>query len=181
MAAMKGGPKLILSGLVGIVVVAGLVIGLTRDRGESAKLVTGGPPLDGTAKVAPFSGPSLDGGTPIDIADFAGKPVIVNLWASWCGPCRKEGPDIARFSKDRPDIAVLGVNLNDDKKLATNFSREIGWTHRSIFDPGGTVGADTLKVANLPVTIYIDANGIERGRTQGEVTYDDLVRAADRL
>ena len=177
-----GGPKLILSGLVGVVVIVGLVVGLTRgDDAGSKKLVTGGPPLEGTAPVAKVAGPALAGGPRIDVAAFKGKTVFINAWASWCGPCRDEAPDILRFTKEHPDVVFLGVNLNDDKRNATTFNAEVGWTHASIYDPNGTVGFDSLKATTLPATIYVDAQGIERGRTQGAVTYDDLVSVKQRL
>ena len=54
-------------------------------------------------------------------------------------------------------------------------------THPSIYDPGGVVGVDRLKVAQLPATIYVDAKGVMRGRTQGPVTYDDLADVAARI
>jgi thiol-disulfide isomerase/thioredoxin len=176
-----GRPKLILS-IVGVVVVVGLVVGLTRgDDASSTKLVMGGPPLEGTSPVAKVSGPALAGGKTIDVAAFKGKKVILNAWASWCGPCRDEAPDILRFTKEHPDVVFLGVNVNDDRSNATKFNAEVGWTHASIYDPNGTVGLDTLKVTTLPATIYVDSKGIERGRTQGAVTYEDLVSAKQRL
>ena len=176
-----GRPKLILSGLVGIVVVAGLIMGLTRGDDAATKLTSGGPALQGTSPIPTVTGPALAGGTRIDVAAFRGKTVFINAWASWCGPCRDEAPDILRFTKEHPDVVFLGVNLNDDKANATKFNAEVGWTHASIYDPSGKVGFDTLKVTTLPATIYIDAKGIERGRTQGAVTYDDLVSVQQRL
>lgn len=176
-----GRPKLILSGLVGVVVIVGLIVGLTRDDDASPKLTTGGPALAGTAAVPVVTGPALAGGAPIDVGAFKGKTVFINAWASWCGPCRDEAPDILRFTKEHPDVVFLGVNLNDDKANATKFNADVGWTHASIYDPSGKVGFDTLKVTTLPATIYIDSQGIERGRTQGAVTYDDLVSVLQRL
>ena len=178
-----GRPKLILSGLVGVVVIAGLILGLTRngDEANTPKLVRGGPPLEGTAPAPKVTGPSLGGGAAIDLAAFKGKTVMVNAWASWCGPCRDEAPDILKFTKEYPEVVFLGVNLNDDKANALKFNAEVGWTHPSIYDPNGKIGFDTLKVTTLPATIYIDAQGIERGRTQGAVTYDDLVSVQQRL
>lgn len=181
---MAGGrPKLILSTLVGVVVVIGLVVGLTRGSGtaDSQKLVTGGPPLEGTKPVATVDGPSLTSGPDLSLASFTGKTVIVNVWASWCGPCREEAPAIVRFAKEHPEVVVLGVNLNDDKNNATKFNTEAGWTHPSIYDPKGAIGFDTLKVTTMPTTIYVDKAGIERGRTQGAITYEDLVTVAQRL
>lgn len=177
-----GRPKLILSGLVGVVVITGLIVGLTRSNDEAEnKLKTGGPTLTGTARAATISGPALAGGKSIDLAAYAGKTVIVNAWASWCGPCREEAPDIVRFTKEHPEVVVVGVNLNDDKGNATKFNAEVGWTHPSIYDPNGQIGFDTLKVTTMPTTIYIDKAGIERGRTQGVVTYEDLVSVQERL
>lgn len=174
-----GRPKLILSGLVGVTVIGGLILGLTRD--DAPKLREGGPPLSGTAPAALISGPSLSGGSKLDLASYKGKTVIVNAWASWCGPCRNEAPAIVRFAKEHPDVVVLGVNLNDDKGNATTFNTEAGWTHPSIYDPNGKVGFDKLKVTTMPTTVYVDKNGVERGRTQGEITYEDLVSVAKRL
>jgi thiol-disulfide isomerase/thioredoxin len=171
---------MILSGLVGVVVVGGLILGLTR-KGDETTLRTGGPTLEGTRPVAKIAGASLGSGAKIDVAAFKGKTVIVNAWASWCGPCRDEAPQIVRFVKDHPEVVFVGVNLNDDKGNATKFNREAGWTHPSIYDPSGSLGFDTLKVTTMPTTIYIDKNGIERGRTQGAITYDDLVNVAKRL
>jgi thiol-disulfide isomerase/thioredoxin len=178
-----GRPKLILSGLVGAVVITGLAIGLTRgsDNVRSPKLVTGGPALSGTTPAPKVAGPSLTGGKPIDLASYAGKTVMINVWASWCGPCRQEAPEILRFTKAHPEVVFLGVNLNDTKGHATEFNAKAGWTHPSIFDPGGKIGFDLLKVTQLPATIYIDGHGVIRGRTQGAVTFDDLVSVQQRL
>ncbi len=177
-----GGPKLILSSLVAVVIIGGLALGLTRrDDAGASKLVRGGPTLDGTKPVVPVTGPSLADGTPISVAAFKGRKLIINAWASWCGPCREEAPDILRFTKDHPDVVFLGVNLNDTKANGTSFNADVGWTHPSIFDPNGAVGFDRLKTTTLPVTIYVDSSGIERGRTEGPVTYEDLADAAKRL
>lgn len=167
--------------VVGALLVAGLVVGLTRGDGDVPALATGGPSLDGTAPAPKVSGVDVVTGAPVDLASYLGKPVFVNLWASWCGPCREEAPDILRFTKDRPDVAFIGIDLNDTRANGRAFAAETGWTHPSIFDPGGRVGFDTLKVATLPATLYIDAQGRVRGRTQGTVTYEDLVGVADRI
>lgn len=174
--------KLAIGGAVAAVLIGALAVGLTRSgEGNSPKLVSGGPSLTGTTPAPEVKGPDLLTGRTIDLTSFRGKPVIVNVWASWCEPCRKEAPEILRFTKERPDIAFLGVDVNDTRRNGRGFNTQAGWTHPSIFDPGGLVGVDKLKVASLPATIYIDAKGVIRGRTQGPVTFGDLVSAADRL
>jgi len=166
---------------VAAVVAAGLVVGLTRDGDASPKIVSGGPTLTGTVPAPVVAGPDLVTGKRFTLADYRGKPVFINVWASWCGPCRDEAPDLKRFTEDRSDVVMIGVNLNDVRRTARAFSAEVGWTHPSIFDPGGTTGFDALKVTTLPATFYIDAQGRLRGRTVGPVTYADLISAADRI
>lgn len=177
---MAGGRmKLIVGVVVAAVVVAALAIGLTR--GGDTRIETAGPSLDGTAKAPAIRGKDLKTGRLIDLAAYRGKPVFINVWASWCLPCRKEAPQILRFTKEHPEVVMLGVNTNNLRADARTFNAQAGWTHPSIYDPNGAVGLDQLKVANLPATIYIDANGIERGRTRGPVTYEDLASAAARI
>ena len=163
------------------VVAAGLVVGLTREGGASPKIVSGGPDLSGTTPAPVVAGPDLVTGKRFALADYRGKPVFINVWASWCGPCREEAPEIRRFTQARSDVVMIGVNLNDRRRAAQAFSAKAGWTHPSIFDPGGIVGTDALRVTNLPATFYVDAQGRLRGRTVGPVTYADLVSAADRI
>ena len=173
--------KLIVGGAVGAVLVAALAVGLTRGGGDTARLATDGPSLTGTAPAPTVKGRDLVTGAPIDLASYKGKPVFINVWASWCGPCRKEAPEILRFTKEHPEVVFLGVDVNEPRSRGRAFNAEAGWTHPSIFDPGGDVGVDRLKVANLPNTIYIDAKGKLRGRTEGPVTFDDLVSVARRI
>jgi cytochrome c biogenesis protein CcmG/thiol:disulfide interchange protein DsbE len=173
--------KIVTGCVVAAVVVAGLVVGLTRDGDASPKIVSGGPALTGTAQAPNFAGPDLVTGKRVTLAGYRGKPVFINVWASWCGPCREEAPDLKRFTEDRSDVVMIGVNLNDVRRAARAFSAEVGWTYPSIFDPVGAVGFDALKVTTQPTTIYVDAQGRLRGRTVGPVTYADLISAADRI
>ena len=173
--------KVVAGCAVAAVVAAGLVVGLTREGGGSPKIVSGEPELGGTTPAPVVAGPDLVTGKRFALADFRGKPVFINVWASWCGPCREEAPEIKRFTRERSDVVMMGVNLNDVRRTAQAFSAKVGWTHPSIFDPGGTVGVDALKVTTLPATFYVDAQGRLRGRTAGPVTYADLISAADRI
>jgi len=173
--------KIVAACVVAAVVAAGLIAGLARERGGTPTIATGGPSLTGTAPAPAVSGPELQSGERLTLAEFRGKPVFINVWASWCGPCREEAPDIKRFTEERSDVVMLGLNMNDTRRNARAFNAHAGWAHPSIFDPGGTVGVDLLKVSNLPVTFYVDAQGRIRGQTLGPVTYADLVSAADRI
>ncbi len=172
----------IVAGCVAAAVVAGaLIVGLTREGSGTPKLVSDGPSLAGTAPAPAVAGPELLTGKRLTLAEFRGKPVFINVWASWCGPCRQEAPELKRFSQERSDVVMIGLNMNDTRRNARTFSGHAGWAYPSIFDPGGKVGVDMLKVSNLPATYYVDAQGRLRGHTVGPVTYADLVSAADRI
>jgi cytochrome c biogenesis protein CcmG, thiol:disulfide interchange protein DsbE len=173
--------KVIVGVAAAAVLAAGLAVGLSRGGGSSDKLAANGPSLTGTTPAPKVTGTDLVTGAPIDLASYRGRPVFINAWASWCLPCRKEAPQILRFTKDHPEVVMLGVNMNDARANGRRFNADAGWTHPSIFDPNGAVGVDALKVAQLPATIYVDAKGVMRGRTQGPVTYDDLAGVAARL
>lgn len=180
---MPGRPtRNVVAAVVGAVLAAGVIVGFVR-RDEAPGTRVGGaePSLTGTAPVATVSGPDLNGGPPLTVAALRGKPVFINVWASWCLECRREGADISRFTKDHPEVVVLGIDDEARRADGVAFNREVGWTHRSIADGPGTITVDALHVASLPTTIYVDAKGIERGRTPGPVSYDMLVTVAERL
>lgn len=124
----------------------------------------------------PFPAPATAGktldGLSVDLARLRGTPVVLNFWATWCGPCRKELPAIAAFAKAHPDIAVIGVNYQDDPSAARALAKETGASWPSIVDDG-PLGA-AWKVPGLPATFYIDADGKVVDRSLGEVTAQQL-------
>lgn len=179
----RGTWKRVLAIGIATLVGAGIAAGLIRRGGDDATLalepVTAA--LDGTAPIGAITGPDLESGARIDIARFRGKPVFINAWASWCGPCRDEAPDLRAFAQEHPEVVMLGIDVNDDRARGRTFSDELGWTWPSIYDPEGVVALDRLKIANLPATLYVDAKGILRGRTNGPVTLAELEDVAARI
>jgi thiol-disulfide isomerase/thioredoxin len=109
--------------------------------------------------VAPFREPALGGGT-IEWSDYAGKVVVVNFWASWCGPCRREAPALQRLWEEYRDRSVqfLGVNFNDDPAAALAYEEEFGITYPSVSDPSGKV-AHLFQVLALPTTFVVGRDG----------------------
>ena len=89
-----------------------------------------------------------------------GHPVVVNKWASWCGPCRAELPILQKVATDRGrDIAFVGVNARDERPAAVSFAADFPTPYPSYEDPDEEI-ARALKVpANFPVTIFVDAKG----------------------
>ena len=116
-------------------------------------------------------------GKEVELADFQGKPVVINIWASWCPGCNEEAADLREFAADHPEIVVLGVDFQDTVDGARGFYRRWGWTHPSIFDSAGTQTA-ALGLFGLPTTLFLDGRhrivarvvgatdrtGFERGR-----------------
>jgi cytochrome c biogenesis protein CcmG/thiol:disulfide interchange protein DsbE len=122
----------------------------------------------------PLSGTSLDGRT-VSLAEFRGKPVIVNFWASWCGPCIHEFPVLKDAEVKHPGLVILGVIYQDDATAAKTFAAQMSADWVSITDPDGT-RASAYLVAAPPQSYFIDGQGIVRSRQIGEITAEDLER-----
>ncbi len=111
--------------------------------------------------VSPEDAPELSGEDPItgeeiELADFRGKPVVINIWASWCPGCNDEAADLREFAADHPEAVLLGVDFQDTFSGARGFYERWGWEHPSIFDSSGSQTA-TLGLFGLPTTLFLDA------------------------
>ena len=91
-------------------------------------------------------------------ADAITGPAIVNLWATWCGPCRREMPAFEAVSGEYDDVRFVGVNQGDAGDAAAEFLVEVGVTFDQYLDPNGDL-TNALRVAGLPATFVIDADG----------------------
>ncbi len=117
-----------------------------------------------------------DADTMIDLDDFRGRPIVLNFWASWCTPCRREMPAFARVYEDvRNEIAFLGVNHLDDRGAASRLARETGVRYPSVFDPDGRV-ARLYLLRGMPSTVFISARGRVVATRAGEMTEQELRR-----
>lgn len=116
-------------------------------------------------------------GEPLALADFAGRPVLVNFWASWCGPCATEVPELVEVAAEHGDeIAVVGVNVRDSRSNARSFERDQGVTYPSFFDDAAAIAAAFGGIAPeaLPSTILLDAEHRIAVRLFGAVTRSQL-------
>jgi cytochrome c biogenesis protein CcmG, thiol:disulfide interchange protein DsbE len=104
--------------------------------------------------------PSLDGSGESSIADYRGEWVLVNVWASWCDPCRDEAPALERFYRAHRDdgLTVLGVDTQDDSASGREFVKEFGLTYPQLHDGSGDY-ADELKTTGVPENFLIDPDG----------------------
>ncbi|MFN8023813.1 MAG: TlpA disulfide reductase family protein [Acidimicrobiales bacterium] len=96
-------------------------------------------------------------GATVDASSLDG-PAIVNLWATWCGPCRREMPAFETVSGEITDVRFVGVNQGDAGDAAKEFLDEVGVTFDQYLDPDGEL-TNALKVTGLPATFVLDADG----------------------
>jgi DsbE subfamily thiol:disulfide oxidoreductase len=94
------------------------------------------------------------------IADYQGKWVLLNVWASWCDPCREEAPELERFYREHrgDDFEIVGIDTQDDQASAQEFIDEYGLTYPQLHDGSGDY-ADELKTTGVPENYLIDPEG----------------------
>jgi thiol-disulfide isomerase/thioredoxin len=126
------------------------------------------------------SGPVLGSNKTISTADYRGKVVVINVWGSWCPPCRKEAPDLQAASVETKNVAqFIGITSKDyDPAPAEAFVRSFKITYPSIYDPTGKVllaFAGELPPSAIPSTMIIDRQGRLAVRVLSEVSKITLV------
>jgi peroxiredoxin len=171
-------PLVVILGLVG----AATLIGFRGMQAE-AEASTGGlevAPVAGA--IAPdFSLQTIDGDS-VSLSDFRGQPVLINLWATWCGPCRIEMPAIqSRFEQHGPNgLVVLAVDFDEPLEDVVAFRDELGLTFEFLLDPGADVQRLYLN-RSYPSSFFIDADGIIQVQHIGVMTEGQLDSNLDRI
>jgi len=102
------------------------------------------------------------GGETFTLADFKGKPVLINFWATWCGPCRAEMPEFQEAAVDNADdLVIIGINnvAGDDRERIDDFVDELGVTFLILLDEDGSI-SKSYQVRGLPMTLFIDRDGM---------------------
>jgi cytochrome c biogenesis protein CcmG/thiol:disulfide interchange protein DsbE len=138
------------------------------------------PPPKAGGPAPAFTLHRLDGGGSLSLASLRGRTVVLNFWASWCDPCKREAPALERlWRRDRGHgVVILGVDTNDSSGDARRFMSAHGITYPVVSDPRGLVAANRYDIADLPVTYVIDRQGrIVGGRVVGPIS--DKAFAAD--
>jgi thiol-disulfide isomerase/thioredoxin len=131
-----------------------------------------------------LSGETLAGGS-LDLANLRGRVVVLNAWASWCGPCRDEMPVFVALSEsaDSGNVTVVGLDVKDDPAVARAFAADLGVKYASLLDPDGALLAQVPGVppGALPSTVVIDRQGRIAARIIGPVTEAVLFPIVERL
>jgi len=181
----QGKPKTIAILAVAVLIAAGAVylIGQGGGNPDRPAMSEAAARLDATAtgevanfKAKPSPQPMPEftfenaGGETLTLADFRGKLVLLNIWATWCGPCREEMPELdelqAAFGGERFEVVALSVDSNG-QKLVRDFLAEVGAGHLGLYIDPAAKANFTLGAFGLPTTLLISPEGEEIGRMVG--------------
>ncbi|MGA6155977.1 TlpA family protein disulfide reductase [Stenotrophomonas sp. NPDC087984] len=144
--------------------------GGTSGGSADTKFVQGKGGVDTVAKANRKDAPQLSGktleGKPLDVADYKGKIVVLNVWGSWCTPCRAEAPNLVKVAKDTKakGVQFIGINTRDSNRApALSFEKEYGVGYPSLYDPMGKLmlrfPKGSLNPQTIPSTIVLDREG----------------------
>ncbi|MBR4072124.1 MAG: TlpA family protein disulfide reductase [Clostridia bacterium] len=158
---------------------------LNSENSDSASSDTTDTTTDEQKDMAPDFEMTDKDGNKIKLSDMRGKPVVLNFWASWCGPCKSEMPDFEEAYKEYgDDITFMIVNLTDGKNetvdTAQNFIDSQGYTFPVYFDTDSK-GAAAYGVSSIPVTYFIDAQGYLVAYGRGALNSETLKSGIDML
>ncbi|MFD3542048.1 TlpA family protein disulfide reductase [Streptomyces sp. NPDC058662] len=156
--------------------------------------VTGPSGISTVARGKRDEAPKLDGesvaGEPLDVTALKGKVVVLNVWGSWCPPCRAEAPNFAKVSKELADagadVAFVGINTRDNSRQnAVSFEQSYGIAYPSLYDPDGKLmlrfPKGTLNPKAIPSTIILDKDGRIAARVLVAISEEQLRSMIDPI
>jgi cytochrome c biogenesis protein CcmG, thiol:disulfide interchange protein DsbE len=162
---MRGHRAILVGLLVAIVLVVVLVplLGKANDHGNR--------------RAAPALPTSVLHPPPVTLAQLRGRPALINFWASWCGPCRREAPELARLGRVLGDRGrLVGVDWSDNASDARAFIAQYGWSFPVLRDANGDVG-NRYGISGLPTTFVLDSEGHITATLRGPQTVSSFMRA----
>lgn len=124
-------------------------------------------------------------GEHLKLSDFRGKNVLLNFWASWCGPCEVEMPEMQRYYEDHKDedFTILAVNVTESEASISNvssFVNDYGLTFPVVLDVESDA-ANTYEASRLPTSYFIDKQGVIRHQVIGPVNTDMIGKYIERM
>ncbi len=146
-----------------------------EDQGDGVIEFKPGMPIKEGVQAPDFTGELIDG-TSITLSELQGKPVIINFWATWCGPCVKEMPAFERLKDDFGDkIGIIAVNCGDDAGTVKDFMEENGYTFPVVLDEEYSISM-LYPTNSIPYTVVVDAEGrvthISTGALDADTMYE---------
>lgn len=184
--------RTLLLGLVLVVAVLGGIVATvllaSDDAGQGSAAVprAAAQRLPGTQGAPPRPAPEVlpsapvegfAGAPPVDLASYLGRPLVVNLWATWCAPCVEEMPHFQTVSADLAgEVAFLGVNVQDGPSQAEPFVAELGISYDLAADPRREF-TEAIGAFGMPTTLFVDAQGGIVHRVTGPLTVTELREA----
>lgn len=134
--------------------------------------------IPSTGQKAPdFTLKTTDGKT-VTLSSALNKPVLLNFWATWCGPCVGEMPSLQRLHQEMGDqIQVIGIDLEESPSVVGAFIQQKNLTYTFLLDNTGNVGY-TYRISAIPTSIAINKQGIITAHHVGSLSYDDIKKLA---
>lgn len=178
-------PSLVLLGLLAAVLLHHLLNQQRPGGAEEQSFTVAGQEAveaDVAHRVVVFEGRLLADGAPWSSTSARGSVLVVNSWASWCGPCRAEQPSLTAVARAyrTKGVQVIGVNIRDNKAAARAYVGEFQVPYPSLFDPASTT-ASKLGAFALPTTFILDRDGVVAYRLTGKTTVAILTARLDKL
>ncbi len=120
-------------------------------------------------------------GRPVRLDDLRGRPFVVNLWASWCGPCRREMPMFVEVAATTPDVQLLLVNQGEDQRLIRKFLEDEGLPGRAVLSDRGAALMRLTDSSGLPTTLFVRPDGRIEEAHMGEMSRAALLQGIEQL
>lgn len=156
---------------IGLFIAAALIAILFAGLGKDPQALQ--PQLIGKP-APPFALREVGTGQTIDLTQFRGRPVVLNFWATWCGPCYEEHPTlVANARAMQPNVQFLGVVFQDTEEKIRKFLNERGNAYPTVVDDEGKT-AIAYGVAGVPETFFLDKNGTIVAKYVGPLDSDRL-------
>jgi thiol-disulfide isomerase/thioredoxin len=186
---LRGRTRLAAAASAAVLVLTGCAGGNEIETGgEDDRFISGDGSATAFSAAERLDAPEVSGTTldddEIELADYAGGIVVLNVWASWCGPCRTEQPVLDEVYTEYADLGVdfLGVNIKDDDTAARTYLETQGVEYPSLYDQPGEVPQafrGTVPPRAIPSTLVIDPDGRIAARVIGPTTYGQLTGLLD--
>lgn len=156
--------------IIGVVIVAVIVFVLFAGLGKDPQHIDS--PLIGKP-APPFALKAVGSGETIDLDSLRGKPVVLNFWATWCGPCYEEHPTLVANARVLPNVQFVGVVFNDTEDKIMRFLAQRGTAYPTLLDGNGKT-AIAYGVGGVPETYFINPAGTIVAKFEGPLTTEAL-------